>query len=69
MERNLGYIDRFIRIIIGAVLIVFYAAGLMSGVTSVVLLVAGIIIMVTALLGFCPVYSIFKINTCSLKRQ
>lgn len=69
MQRNLGYTDRYIRIVIGAILIVFYAAGLMAGTISIVLLIAGIIIMGTSMIGFCPIYAILKIDTCSLNRK
>ena len=67
MQQNLGYTDRFIRLILGSVLIVFFVAGVLSGALGVISLLAGIIIMVTSIIGFCPIYALLKINTCGVK--
>jgi len=55
---NAGKIDRVVRIVVGLGLIAF-------GISNENLLVAGIgaIPLITGLIGFCPFYPIFKINT------
>lgn len=62
MQTNVGSIDKVIRIIAGVAII---AAGVMYqnwwG-------AVGIVPLATALMGWCPPYSILGINTCGLKK-
>lgn len=62
MTRNIGSLDRIARIIVGVVLLalVFVGPKTMWG-------LIGIVPLVTALMGNCPLYSIFGMNTCSRK--
>ena len=63
MSANEGVIDRVLRITVGIVALV---AGLALGVGSVVgivLLVVAAIMLLTGVVGFCPLYTIFRINT------
>lgn len=64
MSANVGTIDRIVRLIIGAVLIALYLYGTVVGTWGVVLLVAGIVFILTALFKFCPLYRLFGANTC-----
>ncbi|MBK7095452.1 MAG: DUF2892 domain-containing protein [Saprospiraceae bacterium] len=64
MKKNVGKIDTWIRILIALVILVLYYFDIISGTVAIVLLVAGIVLLLTSLLGFCPLYTIFKINTC-----
>jgi len=59
MKCNVGGVDRVLRIVIGLVLV-----GM--AVTNVVGLWGwiGIVPLVTGLFGFCPLYSIIRINSC-----
>lgn len=61
MEKNIGSIDRVIRIIIGIVFIslLFILDG---GIKWIGLL--GFVMLFTAMIGFCPLYKPFGINTC-----
>ena len=64
MKKNVGKIDTWIRILIALLILVLYYFDIISGTVAIVLLVAGIVLLLTSLLGFCPLYSILKINTC-----
>lgn len=57
MQKNIGQIDRTIRIILGVLII---AVGLAN---SSMLGVIGIIPILTALIKWCPLYTILKIDT------
>ena len=59
MTRNVGTIDRAIRIVIGIALIAAAATGTI-GLWGYV----GIVPLATGLIGWCPPYAIFGINTC-----
>jgi len=63
MLTNEGYIDRTIRVIIGiALLLVFFICHRYWG-------LIGLIALATGLFGFCPVYRIFGISSCSTKKK
>ncbi|MFN3871489.1 MAG: DUF2892 domain-containing protein [Ignavibacterium sp.] len=57
MTKNVGSIDKVVRIIIGAVLIIYaILSGNWWG-------LVGIVPLLTAFVGYCPVYSLIKIST------
>jgi hypothetical protein len=58
MVKNVGSIDRVIRILVGLGLLSLVFVGPQTPWGWI-----GIIPLATALLGFCPAYGIFKINT------
>ena len=57
MSNNIGTIDRIIRIIVGSVIIII---GTMN---NSLFGVIGLIPLLTAAIGWCPLYCLFKINT------
>ncbi len=59
---NEGSIDRILRIVLGAALIVGYFLN-PNGAYSWLYWI-GVIPLVTGLIGWCPLYSIFGIKTC-----
>ncbi len=63
MTKNVGGIDRTLRIVIGLALIAGAA-------TSAIGLwgYLGVVPLLTGLIGWCPPYAIFGFNTCSLKK-
>ncbi|NPA79735.1 MAG: DUF2892 domain-containing protein [Thermotogae bacterium] len=64
MRCNVGKTDRIIRAILG-VLLLGLAFGLkVGGAAQTVLVVLGIVLLLTAALGFCLLYLPFGINTC-----
>ena len=64
--QNEGGLDRAFRIVAGLLLIL---AGYVSGGTwGVVLYVIALVPLLTGVVGWCPLYSVFKINTCGLSK-
>ncbi|GHG88552.1 YgaP family membrane protein [Pseudodonghicola xiamenensis] len=63
MPRNEGTLDRAIRIIVGLILLalVFVGPKTMWG-------LIGLIPLLTGVLGYCPLYQIFGLNTCPMKK-
>jgi len=59
MKANEGAIDRAIRIIGGMILIMLAASGAIGGWGLI-----GILPLLTGIVGFCPGYAIFGMNTC-----
>lgn len=66
MKTNEGNADRAIRVVIAIVAAV--AAGLLgfTSVVGIILLVVAAVMLVTAAVGFCPLYRVFGINTCKV---
>jgi hypothetical protein len=60
---NVGMIDRVLRIIIGAALLVM--AYMYWGTTLGYVGLIGIVPLLTAFAGICPLYSILGVRTCA----
>lgn len=60
--KNVGGIDKTLRIVVGLVLIslVFLGPQTLWG-------WVGLVPLVTGLFGFCPLYKIFGLNSCPIK--
>jgi Protein of unknown function (DUF2892) len=69
MKKNMGNTDRIIRIIAAAVFILLYFTNTVSGTFGYILLAVGVVFLLTSFMGSCPLYSVFGINTCSVKKQ
>jgi Protein of unknown function (DUF2892) len=68
MKNNMGSTDRIIRVLIAALIAILYINNTITGVLAYVLLVIGAIFLLTSLVGSCPLYSLFGINTCRIKK-
>ena len=62
MKKNVGGIDRTLRIVLGLVLIGLAATGTV-GLWGYV----GVVPLLTGLVGWCPPYKLLGWNTCSIK--
>lgn len=68
MKKNMGTIDKVIRILVALVVIALYFAGVISGTLAVVLLIISAVFILTSLFSFCPLYWPFGINTGAKKK-
>ena len=59
--QNVGELERFVRLVIGVVGIALVMAGWFDPLWSLVL----VPLALTALAGFCPVYAVLGLSTCS----
>jgi len=66
MKANVGSIDKAVRIIIALVLfsLFFVFEGNMRYIALI-----GLIPLLTAFMSWCPLYTIFGLSTCPLKKQ
>lgn len=62
MKHNVGGIDRILRIVIGAALVILAASGQLGAWAWL-----GLLPLATGLMGWCPPYAIFGFNTCKNK--
>jgi hypothetical protein len=63
MKKNIGSIDKVIRYLIAALLIVLYFTHVITGTLGIILLVFSGILIVTSLFGFCALYTLVGLNT------
>lgn len=59
----MGKIDKAIRILVAAVVVLLYFTHVISGTLAIILLILAGIFVVTSLLSFCPLYFPFGLST------
>jgi len=64
MKKNMGTIDKSIRLMLAIVVAVLYFSEVISGTAALILGVLAIVFMLTSFISFCPLYVPFGINTC-----
>ena len=65
-KTNVGNIDRILRIVVGLALILGFFLN-MDGAYSWLYLI-GIVPLATGLMATCPLYSLFGLSTCPIKK-
>lgn len=65
--KNLGKLDRGIRVFIALLFIGLYFTNTIVGTVGLILLIVGIILLLTSLVSTCPLYLLLKIK--SIKDQ
>lgn len=60
----MGVADKIIRILVAIVVVALFFTGIIKGTLGIVLLIVAGIFVLTSLISFCPLYTIFGIKTC-----
>ena len=63
MKKNMGTIDRGIRIVIALTVGVLYLMGQISGTAALILGILAVVFVLTSLVGTCPLYLPFRLST------
>ena len=66
MKMNLGSLDRIVRLILAAIIGILFFSNVVTGTFGIILMVIAAIFVLTSLMGFCPLYALFRLNTTSL---
>jgi hypothetical protein len=69
MKANMGKTDRIIRIVLALVFGALYFTQTVTGVFGYVLLGLGAIFILTSVVSFCPLYTLFGIRTCPAPKK
>jgi len=69
MPKNMGLIDKVVRIVLAVVVAVLFFTKQISGVAAIVLGVLAVVFVATSLIGTCPLYIPFKIDTRGKKKS
>ncbi len=63
MKKNMGTIDRTIRILLAIIIAVLYFTNQISGLAAIILGIIAIAFLITSIVGYCPLYVPLKIST------
>ncbi len=64
LKKNMGTLDKTIRISIALILLGMYIGGsIPEGTLTLIVIAVCAIFLLTSIVGFCPLYSLFKLTT------
>jgi len=63
MKKNMGLIDRIIRVLVAVVVVVLFITNVISGTLGIVLLVLSGVFILTSIISYCPLYSPIGLST------
>jgi uncharacterized protein HemY len=69
MKKNMGSMDRGIRILAALVLAGLFFSGTVTGTLGYVLLAVAAIFVLTSLVSFCPLYTLLGFSTCPIEEK
>jgi hypothetical protein len=63
MKKNVGTIDKVIRILIALVIIALFFTNIIAGTLGIILLIVAAILILTSIVSFCPIWMILGLST------
>jgi len=63
MKKNMGPIDRVIRLLVVVIIAVLYYMGQLTGLAATILGIIAVAFLITSIVGWCPGYLPFGIST------
>ncbi len=69
MKKNMGLIDRIVRILAAVVVVVLYFTNQISGTAAIILLAIAGVFILTSLISVCPLYLPLGISTLKKKEK
>jgi hypothetical protein len=64
MKKNMGTLDRGLRLVAALVLVALYFTNTISGTVGYISLVVAPVFALTSVVSFCPAYTLLGMNTC-----
>jgi len=69
MKKNMGSTDKFVRLILAIVLILLFYKEILTGTLGIIALVMALLLTITSLVSFCPLYTLFGISSCKTEEK
>ncbi len=66
MKKNIGSTDKIIRLALAAIVAVLYFTKTIEGTTAIALGIVAIVLTLTSLINFCPLYTVIGKSTCKV---
>ncbi|MEP0006344.1 MAG: DUF2892 domain-containing protein [Balneola sp.] len=63
MKKNIGSADKIVRLLLAVAGIGIYFTDTVTGTWGLVILIVGLILGLTALINFCPIWATFGVKT------
>jgi len=63
MVKNMGTVDRVVRAVAAVIILVLWFTNVISGALAIILGFLAMVLLATSIIGFCPLYVLFKIST------
>jgi len=63
MKKNMGALDRTIRVIVAVIIAALYYTGQISGTLAIILGIIALVFVLTSLVGICPAYLPFGLSS------
>lgn len=67
MKTNMGSADKLIRLLLAIVLILLFYFEVLTDSLGIIALIGALVLTITSLINFCPLYSIFRLSTLNNK--
>ena len=67
MKKNMGSIDKIVRVLVAVVIGVLYFTDQITGTAAIILGIFAVIFLLTSAIGFCPLYLPLKLSTIKKK--
>ena len=67
MKKNVGSIDKGIRILLAFAVVLLNYFEIINGTTALILLILAMVLIVTSFANFCPLYAMLGKSTCKIK--
>ena len=69
MKKNMGNIDRIVRLSLAAILIGLIFGEIVQGTLAIVFLVVAGVFTLTSFISFCPLYALFGFSSCPVAQK
>lgn len=69
LKSNIGTADRAIRLLLAMILIILFYTEILSGIFGVIGLILALLLTVTSLTTFCPLYKVLNLNSIYHKEK
>jgi hypothetical protein len=68
MQKNMGSLDKSLRIIVAIIFGILYFTDTVTGILGIILLIIAVVFLLTSLVSYCPLYTPLKISTMKNKK-
>ena len=69
MKKNMGNIDRIVRLSLAAILIGLIFGEIVQGTLAIVFLVVAGVFTLTSFISLCPLYALFGFSSCPVAQK
>ena len=67
MKKNMGTVDKGVRILAAVIIALLYYFDTIEGTVAYILMAVSTVFLITSFISFCPLYTLFGWNTCKRK--